>query len=366
MTQRCTKCIMPTFCPGVTLDQTGKCNYCLSFEEKYPPTLEDSTANLKQRLEKLANKHRGKNLYDALVPISGGKDSMYVLYVTSEILDLNVLAYNLDNGFQSQRAKDNMYRAVRKLDVDFIVYKPREDVMLELMRTFLTNAGEFCTPCNLLIGAEAQRLAQQHGIPLIMTGTYNKRGAGIDGVSQSLYADRKYYFNVADHHLDRREIEHFVSEPPLHNALKRLAGRNADWIDVLNYLQPDTQDMKETLEKELGWESPSDEYEHGDCLINPLKDYLQYRKWGCTELTQAYSALVRNGEMDREEALRKVETEEVRTPPPVINMFLEKIGMTREEFEETKERHFTDFENYQASGLYTSTRKTWKRVRRVV
>jgi hypothetical protein len=357
---------MPTRCPSVTLDETGKCNYCRSFEEKYPVTLEELTRHLRQRFEELLDRHRGKHLYDALVPISGGKDSMYVLFVASRVFDLNVLAYNLDNGFQSQRATDNMLRAVQKLGVDFIVYKPREDVMLKLMHIFLSRAGEFCSPCNMLIGAEAQRLARQNGTPLIMTGSYGRRSAGIDGVSQSIFCDRRYYFNVANEHLDRREFEHYVAEPPLRIALKRLAGRAAESIDVLNYLQPDTQDMVETLERELGWESPSEEYEHGDCIMNPLKDYLQYRKWGCTELTQAYSALIRNGEMDREEALRRIEAEEIRNPPIVLDTFLERIGMTREEFEETKERHFTDFENYQTSGLYRSARKTWRSMRRVV
>jgi len=94
----------------------------------------------------LMERYRGKGEYDVLVPISGGKDSMYVLYAARRLFNLNVLAYNFDNGFQSPAATQNIQRAVTKLGTDFMVFKPREDLLHQLYRIFLTRAGEFCSP----------------------------------------------------------------------------------------------------------------------------------------------------------------------------------------------------------------------------
>lgn len=78
MTERCSKCILPASLPGISLDETGKCNYCHSFEEKYMNVSRESTEDLRLGFEKVLDKFRGKRFYDCLVPVSGEKDSMYV------------------------------------------------------------------------------------------------------------------------------------------------------------------------------------------------------------------------------------------------------------------------------------------------
>ena len=62
-----------------------------------------------KRLDAVRSKKRA---YDCMVPVSGGKDSMYVLYVCSKIYNMKVLAFNYDNGFQSPGAVKNMEKAV--------------------------------------------------------------------------------------------------------------------------------------------------------------------------------------------------------------------------------------------------------------
>jgi hypothetical protein len=64
----------------------------------------------------------------------------------------------------------NIQRAVKTLGVEPVVFKPSERRLLDLYRTFLLRAGEFCSPCNIMIGAAANRLALQNGIRLIALG----------------------------------------------------------------------------------------------------------------------------------------------------------------------------------------------------
>ena len=364
---RCGECILPDSLPGVNLDKDGTCNYCRDFARKEDRNPHLSADERLRRLERLVAPYRKRGReYDCLVPVSGGKDSMLVLYAACRLLHLRVLAYNFDNGFQSARARENIQAAVKTLGVDLITYKPNEILLDQLFKLFLTRTGEFCTPCNLIIQAAAYRIASQNGIPLILSGGSSRVFGGIQGVSQSKYADRAYFKNVLQGHVDFREAKRFVVENPWKRAVRRYTRTGPTLVDVLDYVYPGLEQTRDLLEKELGWRPTSDELEHGDCVLNPLKDYLQNRKWGYSEVTQSYSSLVRTKQMTREEALDHAEEEETRQPPAVLESFLNRIGMSREEFEQTKHRHFTEFPNYPQSRWYRMGKKAVALMRKVV
>jgi hypothetical protein len=193
-----------------------------------------------------------------------------------------------------------------------------------------------------------------------MNGNSDIRSSGIEGMSMSMYNDRRYYFHVIDGYIDKQTAESYVLYSPYEEAIRRLTRTGPELISVLNYFHPTTRQLEETLKNEFGWMPTSGELEHGDCRLNPLKDYLMNRKWECSELTQAYSALVRIGELSREEALRKAEEEEVRTTPSILPMFLEKIGLTSSEFYESRNRHFSEYPNYKSSTLYKVGKKAYE------
>ncbi len=362
---RCVTCVLPSGLPDVVLDGAGVCNHCRSFGDARTRRPIKDAGLRRGELERILRSFRGRGVYDVLVPVSGGKDSMFVLYLMAKEFGRNVLAYNFDNGFQSEKARLNIQRAVKTLGAELVVFKPSERRLLDLYKTFLVRAGEFCSPCNMMIGAAANRIALQNGIRLIAIGGSSERDSGLDGMSMSHYTDRRYYLNVIKGRIAYEDVRHYVNASPVVNTLKRLLGFSPVDIDVLDYVHPGTAAMKEILEREIGWQSPSEELEHGDCRLNPLKDYLMNRKWGFSETTGAYAALVRIGEMTREEALRKAEEGEVRSEPKVLEEFLHKIGATREEFEATKDRHFSEFPNYRASRLFTAARSTLSLVRHV-
>ncbi len=354
---RCVKCILPSNLPSVYLDKTGKCNYCSSFEKKFLPVPGTSSKSLEAEFEKILARYRGKNQYDCLVPVSGGKDSMYVLYLLSTKYKLNILAYNFDNGFQSPQAVNNINKAIKKLGVDLVIYRPKEKFMLELYRIFLTRTGEFCSPCNTIIASMAKIFAKQNNIKLIMSGNSDKYSSAISGVSASQYCDRKYFFNVLKGYKTSQNFMRYIFHHPIQHAIWKLTGTGPETVNVMNYFHPGIEKLQKTLETELNWESPSGEYEHGDCLLNPLKDYLMCRKWGCSELTQAYSNLIRTGEISRENALKKAEQKEVRETPAILESFLNKIDMSYDDFEKSINRHFTDFQNHDSSILYKAGKK---------
>lgn len=271
----------------------------------------------------------------------------------------------MNNGFQSAKAAGNIERAVRKTSADLITFRPNHDLFLKLCRNFLIKAGEFCTPCNTLIGTLAYRIAEQNKIDLIMSGSSNKWSPAVHGMSIARYANRPYFENVLMGCMDLSEYCGFLPKEKTFYIPGRLTG-GPKQIAVFDYLAINKDEVEKTLQKELEWEPPSDEVEHGDCLLNQIKDYIVCNKWGFSEITGAYSAMIRNRQISREEALVKAEHEEVRTQPPQLDFFLKSIGMTRHEFDRAiTEHHFTDIPN-EESRLYRLTKAVYKSMRSLV
>jgi len=361
--ERCSRCILPLNLPGVTADETGTCTYCRSFESQHRPLTEEATQTLKARFERLIGKLKGRGQYDCLVPVSGGKDSMFALYVAAGMYGLKTLAFNMNNGFQSPVAARNIERAVERLGVDLVVLRPSPKVMATLFRTFLTRAGEFCSPCNILIGAAARRVAYEHRIPLGLSGNARRWSAGIRGMSVSQHFSRAYYLNVVKGCTDLPGLAPYLPESPRQTDWRRLRGQKVLAVRVLEYINPMKDELAATLGRELGWEPPSEELEHGDCLLNPLKDHIVCRRWGVSETTAGYSAMVRNGKMTREEALREAEEEEMREAPAILEPFLDHIGMSRAAFEQAiAERHFTDYSNVDTSLYARASSAVWRAI----
>ncbi len=74
--------------------------------------------------------------YNCVVSVSGGKDSIMTLYVAKKILNLNVLAIFIDNGFALPEMYDNLNNATDILNVDMMIFKTSDmiDIFKKMYR----------------------------------------------------------------------------------------------------------------------------------------------------------------------------------------------------------------------------------------
>ncbi len=113
--RRCLKCILPETFPYIKFDSSGICNYCNNH------SIERKSKSL-DSLFKLVEPYRKKDGNpEVLVPISGGRDSCYVLHIVKDVLDLNVLTYTYDWGMVTDLARRNIARICGKLGVENII-----------------------------------------------------------------------------------------------------------------------------------------------------------------------------------------------------------------------------------------------------
>lgn len=339
--KRCANCVLPEVCPGIVFDSGGVCNVCHDFEGRWGG-FRRKLASRRKELDGILDSYRNNGgKYDCLVPLSGGLDSTYVLYVCRELYGLRTLAFNFNNGFQSEIAKRNMESAVGRLGVDFLSAGPAWERARRLYALFFRKSGEFCTPCNLGIWSMSFKVARDYGISLVVSGSSDRiserlpRGSRIYGWSPS------YFREVVRGEMPVKDVREFLYLPEdFHNRmLRRVSQRfvpsgKVDVLPLYDFVEYDLDAMLGTLEGELGWRRDGDRFHHIDCVMESVNDYFKQRKWGFSAAAW-YSMLVRIGQVSRDEALELTVKEEEKNSrePAELELWLELLGLSREDLE---------------------------------
>ena len=126
-------------------------------------------------LDKALAECRGQGPYDALVCLSGGKDSLDLLYRVRVDYGLNVLAFTADANIPDV-AWRSIRRTVDRLGVDHLIYRPSAAFYRKLFAYLLRNQEERGAVYTVsyvyapLFEGDALRVATERGIPLVLAG----------------------------------------------------------------------------------------------------------------------------------------------------------------------------------------------------
>lgn len=171
----CRTCLLPEAAPGAGLDASGICRLCREPALRPAGPSADELQRRRQTLDAALEQARGKGEYDVVVCLSGGKDSLYLLYRAKVELGLRVLAYTTDVNLP-EVAWENIRRTVKRLQVDHLVYRPPTDFYNKLFRYLLTHQEERGAVYTVsyvyapLFEGEAIRVAMQKGIQVVLAG----------------------------------------------------------------------------------------------------------------------------------------------------------------------------------------------------
>lgn len=172
----CCNCLLPAAAPGADLDDNLVCRLCREAKPVDVAAQEGLRQAREADLERAIAQCRGQGRhYDCLVPLSGGKDSVYLIHKLKVDYGLRVLAHTTDIDI-GDVAWSNIHRAVQKLDVEHVVYRPALGFYRQLFRWLLMNQearGAVHTVSYVyapLFEGNALRLAVEKGIPLVCAG----------------------------------------------------------------------------------------------------------------------------------------------------------------------------------------------------
>jgi len=311
--KRCTRCIFPETLPGIEFDEEGVCNHCRDFKSEDVDLTEVELKGRFDRIRRIGSK------YDAVVPLSGGRDSTYALYLARKVYGLNVLAVNYDNEFQTSYAKSNMESASRILDVDLVVIRSKRDIAKKVVKQNMLCSTEkemfgVCRACSYGYRSAVFREVKKRNIPaIIWGGTRGEKTTDIsERVNRHLKGDFKKKKNIHNllyeyYFLLQRTEFPVEGNPFYYRRSPTLKDPKIDQIYIYDYLGWDREKIKKVINEELNWKKPDSTVSTWriDCTLTPLINYCYLKLYGCTKACFGYHKMINYGTMERELALKQ-------------------------------------------------------------
>jgi len=348
--KRCSQCVTPETHETIVYDENGVCNVCQQQEYKHQVIDWDQK---KKEMDELIEGYRGKYEYDCVVPFSGGKDSTWTLYYLVKEYGIKPLVVRFDHGFLRSNLQENTIRTIRELGVDLHVFTPNWKVVQKLMLQSFLEKGDFCWHCHTGIFAYPMWVAIRYNVPLIFWGESTAEYTSYYSYEKPEEVDEKHFNRIVNLGISAEDmfirLEGSVDErdlrPYTYPPLKEL--REIDYRSVClgSYIKWDAKKQSEIIQKELGWKGdevenvpPQYTYEKIECYLQGVRDYMKYIKRGYTRPTHLASIDIRNNRLTREDALAMIKQYENKRPPS-LDLFLEYVGITEDEFLEIAISH---------------------------
>lgn len=334
MKNLCKNCIIPKDFPAISFSD-DVCQFCKATTTSRQ--LNKKTYG-KEKLFKLFSQK--KSPYDCLIPISGGKDSSFILYYAVKELHLKPLAFYFRSGMETLESKKNVHNLCQDLQVDCIV-KEKSKFRKEIFRHGLLyslalgriSMTKICKNCENTIRFLAIKTAKEYGIPYILWGSsdFEDPPSSLlqkDDFYRQRYGKKKLFFSLrsevknlfsAKHRLKTfyhlfmssfyTVLDSLNSRFPLFQALNPFLEKDFDDkmvtpIYFFDYVSYDPCHQIATLKKETKWRGAKTREIRMDCKIHAFANlqYLQQMHISC--LGFYYSTLVRKKLLSRDQALK--------------------------------------------------------------
>ena len=308
----CRNCVLPENFPGVEMDDEGICNHCRSF--KGVDVLEAQKKRYETHFVELLEKFRGRSDYDCLICYSGGKDSTYTMDIMKKRYGLNILAVTFDNGFISPVAMENMRRVVENIGVDHVIFKVRFDVLKKIFaaaaerelysKKTLERASTICTSCISFVKFISLKTAIEKEIPFIGYGWSPGQAPVQSSVMKTnpslIRMTQKVVYEPLEKVAGDAVRAYFLDERHF-----EMGDRFPYNVHPLAFLEYDEEKIYSRL-SELGWEKPDDTDPNStNCLLNAFANQVHESRYGFNPYVFEIAKMVREGDMTREEGLRR-------------------------------------------------------------
>jgi len=279
--------------------------------------------------------------YDCVVPLTGGKDSSYVLYYMVKVIGARVLAFTYDNELFREGATENMKNAVQTLGCDYVVSGFDEKKLDQLYKASFRSQGSVCL-CPLFLPLTIFPIAIKEQVPLIVSGfSSGQRG-------------KDYVFTMPDAKIAKQEFHHVceLSREALAMFLGDCAAEekediiaemtkyqsealgNIEKMDFFPAMFPlseyagwsSFEELYDILGTHLNWKRPSKAFARTSCRVEHIKGYTDHLK-NDDGIRKEISHYIRKGMVPREEGISELSLLGLDGKKPAnLKVFLDVVG----------------------------------------
>jgi N-acetyl sugar amidotransferase len=345
--QMCTRCVMTNQRPRITFDEEGVCSACRFAEQKAKIDWDARRLALRDLLAK----HRRSSGYDVIVPCSGGKDSSFVAHTLKTEYEMTPLCIKFAPFLYTDIGRRN-FENFAQYGFDTLEFRPNGLIHRKLARLAFEFYGDPFQPFVYGQLAFPMRMSVQLGIPLVF---YGENGEAEYGGDQSANDKPCWDFdkwnevytkgapigklvNMGCHlgafsEQEERAISDFYRMPRFSDMLS--VGTEFHWLGYYYRWHP--QGNYYHAAEHCGFEANEErsegtysKYASLDDKLDGLHYYMAYVKFGIGRCTSDAAHEVRDGDLEREEALSLVQKYDGEFPTKYLKECLEYLGMDSE------------------------------------
>lgn len=340
----CIKCLMPN--TRLHLNFTnGVCNACFYYENYKVSKNKIDWKYRQKEFEKLIQKIKRVNApnFDALVPVSGGKDSIFQVHKLLK-KDLRILAVNIDYGIKTKIGICNLQN-ISKMGATLITVKPNLKIHKKILKISFFEYGDPDLMSHCMLHAFPIRIALNFKIPLVLLG----ENSAIE------YSGEIEKYNAKK--IDYKWFKKFAANSNL-TPKKFSKKHKIDYRLLKNYDLPSNSELKKTnavflsyyfkwnseenlkIAKKYGFKSLKNASEGTyrnfvgiDEKINRIHQYLKFLKFGYGRATDHACEDIRNGKISRRKGQNLVmKFDRVPISKYYYKEFINLIGINEKKF----------------------------------
>ena len=310
----CKKCILDSKTPGITISPgTGLCQFC----EQFTPQSEETVEKNRFQMDTLLTSPPAGGMYDVIFALSGGVDSSYALYrLKKEYPHLNILAVQFDNGFISETALENAKKFCAMTGSPYLRLTLDQDALRDTFSKAAISkdvfpgyakyrASDICNTCISIVKQKIIELALSTGSPFIVFAfSPGQADAPFIRLTKPFLVWMRKIFEGNLKAMGVGDRDGYLFDAALIPSVS--SGSPVTIIHPYLIWVYDKPMFKSECIR-LGWIDPElKDHNSSNCLLNAfaIKNHLD--KYHIHSYAYDMAALVRQGNMEREDALKKL------------------------------------------------------------
>lgn len=340
----CSKCGFPDTRPGLIF-RDGVCGACINYAKRETVDWDER----KKKLEAIVSPYVGKYKYDCLIPVSGGKDSYFLVHTMCK-LGLNPLLVTVSDSFTHTKAGiHNLRNLITKYNLNHWQYTIGHDLFKRATRVAFEDTGEALKFVEYAIYTVPVKLAQAFGIPLVIFGENSAyeygtsdtddwyANAAIRDMIKKLNEERPWWTSKG---ITNREIDSIIPLWSLgdSNPVVMFMSHFYQWSSTTNLALAKENGFRD-LTGEWDRKGTIENFEQIDSMGYMVHLWLKYPKFGFQRVTDIATRRVREGLLTYEKAQKLIQDNDSILDPLALKDFCETLGYKENEFYDIVKKH---------------------------
>jgi N-acetyl sugar amidotransferase len=327
---------MDTTDSEIEFDSSGSCNHCKSASillTRLNAQGDQHSKSFESLISEL-HKHPGRDGFHAIIGVSGGIDSSYLLHLLKDS-GLKLLAVHVDAGWNSIQAVRNISNLVSALEIELetvvIDWQEMKSLQIAFLKSGVPNQD---VPQDHAFFSSLFNLANEYQIKFVLSGSNYATESILPGSWGQFAMDGLQLLDIYKRH-GKGRLKSYPVTLLRDYYFARYVKKTYSIVSPLNFVEYSKKSAVEVLSREYGWVDYGGKHKESRFTDYFQEIYLPER-FGIDKKRAHLSSMIMSGEITRVDALEIIEKTRISKADKGIleNFIASKLGIPISELQD--------------------------------